>query len=64
MSNNPIPISKIISVLSGDEDIKESTPNIDITEDKTELASKLDSNKLQKSKLSKVKKSRIKKDVN
>ncbi len=63
MSNNPIPLSKIISVLSGDEDIIESIPIIDTADDKPELSSKLDSKLLAKSKLSKVKKSRNKKDV-
>ena len=64
MSNNPIPLSKIISVLSGDEDIIESMPVIDTADDKPELSNKLDSKLLEKSNLSKVKKSRNKKGVN
>ena len=66
MSNNSIPLSKIISVLSGDEDIMGSKPNVNNInlDGKSKLSSKIDSKLLAKSKLSKVKKSRNKKDVN
>tara|TARA_X000000950_G_C13888202_1_gene649753 strand:+ start:1850 stop:2047 length:198 start_codon:yes stop_codon:yes gene_type:complete len=65
MSNNSIPLSKIISVLSGDEDIM-GKPNVNNTnlDGKSKLSGKIDSKLLAKSKLSKVKKSHNKKDVN